>query len=66
MRSRVKGEKGKEERPGCPYCDEDVKNARLPFCKPCEVSLPYCAKCREVVPKDATTCPYCGAKLRNI
>ncbi len=64
MRSRVKGEKGKEERPGCPYCDEDVKNAKLPFCKPCGVSLPSCASCHEVVPKDATTCPYCGAKLK--
>jgi hypothetical protein len=65
MRDELKGEKEKPAKPGCPYCDEEVKNAGLPFCEPCGVKLPSCASCHEVVPKDATICPYCGAKLER-
>ncbi len=47
----------------CPYCDEEVQQAKLPWCQACGVKLTYCAKCGQPVAKEQETCPHCGAKL---
>jgi hypothetical protein len=52
-----------ERKNRCPYCDEEIVSAQLPFCKPCGVSLRYCAKCRVAVAREAEVCPHCGGPL---
>jgi hypothetical protein len=47
----------------CPYCDEEVQQAKLPWCQACGVKLTYCAKCGQPVAGDRSTCPHCGAKF---
>ncbi|MFA4837680.1 MAG: hypothetical protein WC749_16645 [Dehalococcoidia bacterium] len=60
----MKGESvEKKERPACPYCEEKIVTAEFPYCKPCEVSLLYCANCRISVVREATCCPECGGEL---
>jgi len=47
----------------CPYCDEEVRQAKLPWCQACGVKLTYCAKCGQPVAEERDTCPHCGAKF---
>jgi len=47
----------------CPFCEGEVSAADLPFCQACGVKLLFCPKCGEVVARDATKCPHCGAEL---
>lgn len=47
----------------CPYCDEEVRAAKLPWCQACGVKLTYCSKCGQPLGAESTTCPHCGAKL---
>ncbi len=49
----------------CPYCDEEIAEATFPYCEACEVEIFYCPKCREAVPRDKKTCPYCGADIKE-
>ena len=53
----------KDQRPSCPYCEEEIISAKYPFCKPCEVSLRYCTKCQIAVAREETICPQCGGEL---
>ncbi len=48
--------------PHCPYCDEEVQQAKLPWCKGCGVNLVYCPHCSKLFPSEATSCPHCGSK----
>jgi hypothetical protein len=47
----------------CPYCDEEVRQAKLPWCQACGVKLTYCAKCGQPVDSVSKTCGHCGAAL---
>ena len=47
----------------CPYCEQELLAAELPFCQPCSVTLRFCASCEKPVPRDAKVCPECGAPL---
>jgi predicted amidophosphoribosyltransferase len=55
----------KKEHVHCPYCDEEMASAGLPYCKACGVTVFYCPKCRKEVPRDKKVCPHCGAKIRG-
>ena len=55
--------KKREQRPTCPYCEQEIITAKLPYCKPCDVSLHYCARCQIAVAREATACPKCGGEL---
>lgn len=47
----------------CPYCDEEVQQAKLPWCQACGVRLVYCEKCGQPIAKDKAVCPHCGTKI---
>lgn len=50
--------------PHCPYCDQDVQEAKLPWCKGCGVKLQYCPECGKPVSREAESCPHCGKKYK--
>ena len=59
-----KEKKAKEKRCLCPYCEEELIAASLPYCKPCGIVFCRCIKCRlTVLDKKAKNCPKCGGPL---
>lgn len=48
----------------CPYCDEELMKANLPYCQACKISILYCPKCREPVSRKAGQCPNCGEEIK--
>ena len=58
-------QKGAKERCFCPYCDEEIMKADLPFCQVCGVEVFYCPECRKPLPRDKRECPHCGAAIRG-
>ena len=60
-----KESKAVEKKCVCPYCDEEIIQAKLPYCQPCQVTLRYCRNCQIAVPREAETCPQCGGKLED-
>ncbi len=60
-----KQKKVEQERCLCPYCDEELVVASMPFCRTCGVVFRHCIRCGvTVLEKDATTCPKCGGQLK--
>ena len=62
--ANMKSEPRKE--PGgcrCPYCDQEMAIASLPFCQSCHIMVRYCLVCKIPLPKDATKCPNCGGRV---
>ena len=56
----------KEKQPlFCPYCDEEIMSASLPYCQACKINMFYCPQCRKVVPRDKRICPHCGAEIKG-
>jgi len=57
----------KEEKKGlfCPYCEEEMVVSDLPYCQSCKVTVFYCPKCRQPLPRDNKVCPHCGAEIRG-
>jgi len=53
----------KEGKCFCPYCEEELVMAALPYCQPCDVTLRYCINCQIAVAREAEVCPQCGGKL---
>jgi len=49
----------------CPYCDEEIVKAGLPYCQSCGVTIFYCPKCRQPVARDKRVCPHCGAEIKG-
>ena len=49
----------------CPYCDEEIMKADLPYCQACGITIFYCPECREPLPRDNKVCPHCGADIRG-
>ena len=49
----------------CPYCDEEIFKAELPYCQGCGVTIVYCPKCRQPVTRDKRVCPLCGAEIKG-
>ena len=56
----AKEKKGKRV---CPYCEEEILMAGLPYCQPCGVTLRYCSRCQIAVVREAEACPQCGGEL---
>ena len=54
-----------EEHCACPYCDEDIADESLPYCKACKAELSHCPECGKPMEKDARTCENCGAKVKS-
>ncbi len=48
----------------CPYCDEELMKANLPYCQACKVTIFYCPKCREPVSREVGQCPHCGEEIK--
>ncbi len=42
-----------------------IAEAAFLYCEACEVSIFYCPKCREAIPRDKQICPRCGANIRE-
>ena len=49
----------------CPYCDQEILEADLPYCQACQVTIFYCPECREPLPRDIRVCPNCGAEIKG-
>ena len=49
----------------CPYCDAEIAEAAFPYCKACELTIFYCPKCHETIPREKKTCPHCGADIKG-
>jgi len=62
---KTKEPKSMPKRCLCPYCEEEIRLAVLPYCKPCGVTLHYCRHCQIAVPREAEVCPQCGGKLEG-
>ena len=62
MKKREEPKERKKKRI-CPYCEEEILAADLPFCQPCGVTLLYCTKCETAVVREAKVCPQCGGEL---
>jgi DNA-directed RNA polymerase subunit RPC12/RpoP len=61
--ARKESEPAKKMEFHCPYCDEEVQQAKLPWCQACGVKLLYCEKCGQPIAKGEAVCPHCGAKF---
>lgn len=59
----TKDTKKKDTKRSCPYCEGEIQAAKLPICKPCNVTLRYCTVCDTYVERDAEVCPKCGGKV---
>jgi len=44
----------------CPFCDGELDEEFMPFCKTCNVTIKYCSHCGAAIPSEATNCPECG------
>ena len=47
----------------CPFCESEIMEADLPYCKLCGVKTLLCPQCRQPVAKEASSCPGCGAAI---
>ena len=61
----MKEQKEKKEHLFCPYCEEEIAEALLPYCRACGVTMFYCPKCRKPLSRDNRVCPHCGAKIKG-
>ena len=48
----------------CPYCEEEIKSANLPYCTACNVTIFRCPKCHKPTPSDKNVCSHCGAEFK--
>ena len=55
----------KKKRLFCPYCDEEIMKAGLPYCQTCGITILYCPTCRKPLSRDNEACPHCGADIRG-
>jgi len=54
----------KQEKCLCPYCEEELVIASLPYCRPCGIVFHRCLRCNiTVLDRKATKCPKCGEPL---
>ncbi len=48
----------------CPYCEDEIMAANLPFCQPCHVTTFRCPKCHKSFSRDKEVCPHCGTPVK--
>ncbi|MBI2847835.1 MAG: zinc ribbon domain-containing protein [Chloroflexi bacterium] len=57
---------GEERKPVCcPFCDTEIMEADLPFCRICKANIVYCQQCQQPLPRGERVCPACGAITRS-
>ncbi len=61
----MKEQKEKRKHLFCPYCDEKMMDVDSPYCQACQITIFYCIKCREPLPRDNRVCPHCGAEIQG-
>ncbi|HEY77964.1 MAG TPA: hypothetical protein G4O09_02510 [Dehalococcoidia bacterium] len=49
----------------CPFCDEEIIAADLPYCRACQLTIFYCPVCRQPLPREDKVCPHCGSDIRQ-
>jgi predicted amidophosphoribosyltransferase len=49
----------------CPYCEEEMRQADLPYCRACQLTIFYCPKCRKPLPREKRVCPHCGTEIKG-
>ena len=49
----------------CPYCEEEIMDANLPYCQVCQIAVFYCPECRKPVSREKRVCPDCGAEIKG-
>jgi len=49
----------------CPYCEEEMRQADLPYCRACQLTVFYCPKCRKPLPREKRVCPHCGTEIKG-
>ena len=49
----------------CPYCEEEIVSASLPYCQLCKITVFYCPECRRALPRYKRVCPHCGAEIKG-
>ncbi|MFH1382767.1 MAG: zinc-ribbon domain-containing protein [Chloroflexota bacterium] len=54
-----------KKQPCCPYCDEEMLQADLPYCKPCSMTILYCPECHKPVARNSKKCSHCGATIQR-
>ncbi len=49
----------------CPFCNEEIMKADLPFCQACGLKMFYCPKCGKPLNRDIRVCPHCGTEIKG-
>jgi predicted amidophosphoribosyltransferase len=49
----------------CPYCDEEIRNSNLPYCRVCGLTTFTCPGCGKTVARENEVCPHCGAEIKG-
>ncbi len=46
----------------CPFCESELENQGMPYCKTCNITIKFCTHCGKPLPIDSesTVCPECG------
>ncbi len=55
--------KSEERKCFCPYCEQELFMAALPYCQACGITVFLCPECRKPLPRENEVCPHCGAKI---
>ncbi|MFC1873717.1 hypothetical protein ACFLYX_00255 [Chloroflexota bacterium] len=58
-------QKAEKEVRHCPYCDEEVMSADLPWCQACHVKAFHCHACKKPISREEKVCPDCGAEIES-
>ncbi len=58
-------QKEEKKRIFCPYCDEEIRNSNLPYCRACGLTTFSCPSCRKPVARENQVCPHCGAEIKG-
>ena len=53
--------KSQDSKPcACPYCDEELEAAPMPFCEECGKEIKVCKSCGCALAQVQNVCPSCG------
>ena len=58
-------QKQEEGIPFCPYCDGEMIEEAVSYCKACGVTVFYCPECRKPLSRENKVCPHCGTEIRG-
>jgi hypothetical protein len=58
-------EKATKQKLYCPYCDEEIMAADLPYCQVCKIEVFYCPECGKPLPREKRVCPHCGVEVKG-